>query len=161
MEQKKLSETEVIQLIEVSKGAVSEVLDNTDVLFQGYCYYFALTLVNILDGAILCKNQAEDHYFIMYDNKYYDARVFFDVQNKRCSIPTKITDNKVLIEDLDGNFTVPIYISKKDYLKEYYNAGQIGGVRSEYKDAIWHKIYPVMYDIGIETVNSFGQKKGL
>lgn len=157
MEGRKLSEEEVIKLIEVCKCTVSETLDDTDVLYQGYCYYFASTLVSILDGSTLCKNSTNDHYFILYNNKYYDARVFFNVQNKRCSIPTKVVNNKVLVEDLDGEFIIPKYIDEKNYLTEYIYAGQFGDVRSSLKDAIWKQIYLPMYNNGMETVSLFNQ----
>ena len=132
-----------------------------EVLYQqfanGYCYYFASTLVSILAGSTLCKNSTNDHYFILYNNKYYDARVFFNVQNKRCSIPTKVVNNEVLVEDLDGEFIVPKYIDEKNYLTEYIYAGQFGDVRSSVKDAIWKQIYLPMYNNGMETVSLFNQ----
>ena len=154
MESKKLSTEEIIMLIENLKGVFSEYKEQTSYLYQGYCYYFAMTLISILKDGTLCKNEKGNHYFILYDNKYYDAREFYDEENKRTSIPTKIVTNQTLVKDLDDTYTLPTYIEKDKYLEEYYNAGQFGSVRDDHKDAFWTKLYPLMYETGINVVNS-------
>lgn len=114
--------------------------DATNLLYEGYCFYFAKLLYDTFPESIMCKNPLGNHYFVKIYDDYYDARDNYDENGRRCPIKK---DNNGMVEDLDGTFIKPIEIL--NVLDEEVSCNQFGSVKDHIKDMVWEKISGALY----------------
>ena len=102
-------------------------------LYNGYCFYFAKTLYNLIKGSVICLCQ--NHYVIKYNGEYYDFR-------------GQIAKNSEGL-NLWYNLTLPFdkIIEAEDCEKEE-NMASLSGIVDKEKDQVWESFEPKLLEAG-------------
>ncbi len=110
-----------------------DVYPNLSPLYTGYCFYFARTIYNLLEGITICS--CADHYIIKYGTSYFDCR-------------GEIPQNVFGLE-LWGHGFVPFKnIYAAENVLEEEGMAELSGIVDEEKDRTWSMIEPSLIEVG-------------
>lgn len=124
--------------------------ESSNILANGYCFYFALTVHKLIPEAIIAV-YPERHHFISYHNVFFDYRGLLPVFENQIQI---FSDSTI---SLDHVFIV----EEKDLMQEIGMAETYGEISSA-KDVIWNQIEPALLEAGqayLENFHSFSLTK--
>lgn len=114
-------------------GRCKDIVPNVSPLYTGYCFYFARTIYNLLEGLTICS--CDNHYIIKYANSYYDFR-------------GKIPQNAFGLE-LWGQGFVPFKnIHVAENVEEEEGIAELSGIVDKEKDHIWSLLEPSLLEEG-------------
>ncbi len=110
-----------------------DVYPNLSPLYTGYCFYFARTIYNLLEGLTICS--CDNHYIIKYGTSYFDYR-------------GEIPQNVFGLE-LWGQGFVPFKnIHVAENIEEEEGIAELSGIVDKEKDHIWSLLEPSLLEEG-------------
>lgn len=110
--------------------------ENANILANGYCFYFALTVHKLLPEVKIAVYPGY-HYFIFFGNEFFDYRGILPV-----------VDGKIQVFSGSSVSLDHIFIIEDENLMQEISIAEICKVITDEKDRVWEQIEPALLKEG-------------